>query len=94
MFNRFVLSQDYLGSIFRYTFFDFLTILSIFIVPEELRRPPGPILEAWETHPGWFRKDFSVIFGGVCRELAGKVRWSPVLLLRGSSGVRRSRGAI
>ena len=58
----------------------------IFVVPGGLRRPPGSILEVPETLRGWFWEDFSMIFAGVCRELAGKVRRSPVLLLRGSMG--------
>ena len=44
----------------------------IFGVPWELRKPPGPILEASETHPGWFHKDFSVISAEVCQELTRK----------------------
>ena len=58
----------------------------IFVVPGGLRRPPGSIPEPPGTLPGWFWEDFSMIFAGVCRELAGKVRRSPVVFLRGSMG--------
>ena len=48
-----------------------------------LPRLPGSIAEVPGTLRGLFWKYLSMIFVGVCRELAGNVRRSAVLLLRG-----------